>query len=113
MSQLQELEERLAQRRVRTLEELSELLADGFREHGASGRTYDRQEAIRSYDLDQPWDVRITNFVTVPVREGVALVTYRSHEPGGRRAHRSSLWVRSGDRWQMLFHQGTVCAREA
>jgi hypothetical protein len=38
-------------------------------------------------------------------------VTYRTLKtiPGGKpqAALRSSLWIRSGDRWQMLFHQGT------
>lgn len=35
------------------------------------------------------------------------LVTYRS-DSSGRRALRSSTWVREGGRWLLLFHQGTV-----
>jgi hypothetical protein len=38
------------------------------------------------------------------------LVTYFSRttdEAGSRAALRSSIWKRDGDRWQMLFHQGT------
>ncbi len=35
------------------------------------------------------------------------VVTYRS-SAAGRRALRSSIWVRDTDRWLMLFHQGTL-----
>lgn len=37
----------------------------------------------------------------------VVLLTFDT-EYMGRRAHRSSLWLLTGGRWLLYFHQGTV-----
>lgn len=85
------------------------LLHPDFVEYGASGRVWNRTsvpaatsgpaEGITVADLRPRW-----------VGDGAVLLTYRS-EASGRRALRSSIWVRDPEAgWLLLFHQGTPCA---
>lgn len=106
--QLRQLEERLAQRRVATREELEQLLAETFVEFGASGREYTRTETLDAYELGANTACVVTSWRVVPLGTDSVLATYQSETPGGRRARRSSLWVRREEQWQMLFHQGTL-----
>jgi len=88
------------------------LLAEEFREFGASGRTYTREAIVAELWTEPPVDLAMVDFRAEPVSEEIVLVTYRSSrsEAGHavRVALRSSLWVRREGRWQMVFHQGTV-----
>lgn len=88
---------------------VSALLAEDFREFGSSGRVWSRDDILNPSETPQ----------TAPLAEGFSVktivpelvqVTYRlKRVPGGtpQAALRSSLWIRPGDKWQMLFHQGT------
>ncbi len=94
--------------------ELDRLLADDFREFGASGRTWTKPEIITSLTAakDAPGTRRIvTEFRTQTLADGLVLVTYRCQRtsPGTSDTFswRSSVWRRHGDDWQMVFHQGT------
>ena len=84
---------------------LRSLIADDFVEFGRSGRTWTR-DSIRAL-LEGPREdpVAIDDFAVDRLADGVALVTYRTAA-----AKRSSIWVRSGDRWRIRFHQGTPTA---
>jgi hypothetical protein len=106
--QLRDLEERLARREVQSREELRGLLADGFREHGASGRAYSRADVLANYELGCATEVELANFAVVMIGPDAALATYHSREADGRESHRVSVWVRNDGGWQMLFHQGTM-----
>ncbi len=106
--QLRILEERLARRQVADRGELESLFAEEFREHGVSGRMYGRAEALEWYELGRTTQLEITDFEVEMLADDVALATYCSWASNGRRAWRSSLWVREGERWRMRFHQGTV-----
>jgi hypothetical protein len=105
---LRSLEERLARREVQSREELMDLLAEGFREHGASGRVFSRADVLDGYELGRPTEVELSDFGVTMLGPDSALATYRSREVDARRAHRASVWVREEGRWRMLFHQGTV-----
>jgi hypothetical protein len=79
-----------------------------FVEYGASGRVWDRASITSatsgSTDLITASDMRVRRLGLDAI-----LLTYRSEVPG-RRALRSSIWVRSpSSGWLMLFHQGTAC----
>jgi hypothetical protein len=111
--QLRDLEERLARREVQSRDELLGLLAEGFREHGASGRAYSRADVLASYELGCPTEVELANFGVVTIGPDAALATYHSRETEGRQSHRVSVWVRNDGRWQMLFHQGTMTPEDA
>jgi hypothetical protein len=105
--ELERLERRLAERRVQTRDELSELLAEDFREVGASGRAYCREVVLERYELNSPRAVVLSNFEVRQLGEEASLATYVSQDAGGRAAHRSSVWVRSAGRWKLAYHQGT------
>ncbi|HEY3615024.1 MAG TPA: nuclear transport factor 2 family protein [Gaiellales bacterium] len=84
----------LLEAHVRASSELLEAVLDPeFSEIGASGTRWSRAAIIAALTgvLLAPWLVHLT-FTT---------------SAGGRRVHRSSLWRRSGDRWQIYFHQAT------
>lgn len=82
------------------------LLHPDFREHGASGRVWDRATvAAATRGTDQP--VRADDVAARRLGPDAVLLTYRS-DAGGRRALRSSVWVREAGVWLVLFHQGTL-----
>jgi hypothetical protein len=86
---------------------LEELLAEGFVEFGSNGVTYDRESVISSMLLEQPPAWSIANFEARSVGDGVALVTYTATKGGGASSLRCSVWKRHGNRWKLVFHQGT------
>jgi len=113
VQQLINLERALLSPAVRgSVERLDELLDPEFREIGASGRLWTRGEMISALvegdQSDEP--IEAEDFHATPIGTGLVLLTYVS-DPAGRVARRSSLWRRSGDRWRLLHHQGTLLPR--
>lgn len=83
------------------------LLHPDFTEYGASGRIWDRNSiaAVTSGTVER---IAATEFRTVRLGPDAILLTYRS-DTAGRRALRSSVWVRDPDAgWLLRFHQGTL-----
>lgn len=88
------------------------LLHKDFHEFGASGVVWGRAEVLdlmESEDAQGPADIRAVDVVVTGLAPDVVLVTYDTVTPT-RRAHRSSVWLRAGGRWQLRHHQGTVTA---
>lgn len=89
---------------------LAELLHPDFRELGASGREWDRASVIamltQEGDASPPRPITTSKMRGVRLAPDVVHLTYDS-DSNGRRAHRSSLWRLTGDRWLLYFHQGT------
>jgi hypothetical protein len=88
---------------------LRALLDPEFREFGASGRVYDREEIIRA--LGAGGDVaagaaEVSELAAVKLSADVVLVTYIAKRDA-RVSLRSSIWRRRAE-WTLLFHQGTV-----
>ena len=86
------------------------ILAPGFFEFGRSGRVYSREDTLGI--PARPIDVRLplADFDARPLSPDIAQVTYTSVETyaGDEQVtNRSSLWARTGDGWQLLFHQAT------
>ncbi|MFI7409431.1 DUF4440 domain-containing protein [Streptomyces sp. NPDC049627] len=93
---------------------LGELLHPEFREFGASGRSWDRTSIIESLlagEAPGPRPVVVSRMEGVRLAPDVVHLTFDS-ENNGRRAHRSSLWRRTDDGWQMYFHQATPFSTE-
>ena len=89
---------------------VARLLAEDFREFGASGRTYDKQtilELLAGEPESNP--ITTTDYHLTLISSDAALLTYRATR-AALTTLRSSLWVQRGNRWQMLFHQGTSTA---
>ena len=94
-----------------TLEDFDRLVAPDFWETGATGRRYSRAFARqvlaqRSGRPDQATWLTDQHHLQA-VGEEVWLLTYRLRQPG-RVTRRMTLWRRDGDRWQVVYHQGTV-----
>jgi hypothetical protein len=94
-------------------ERLNELLADQFVEYGRSGRTYDKEQIIQLLLQATESNAWSQDFNIKPLSDQIALVTYRSahlQENGTLERHtlRSSVWIKGGQGWQLLFHQGTA-----
>lgn len=114
LEQLRDLEVALHQpsiRRDRAM--LERLLHPHFREFGRSGRSYVRADVLATLPSEQEATVVWSQgFEIELIGDDAALLTYRSaHVAAGgkleQHSNRSSLWVRAGIAWQMLFHQGT------
>src|SRR5690606_9513481 len=87
----------------------AELLHPGFTEIGASGRRYDRDEALAH--LAPVPGVSAAELAADEVAPGVAplqRVAGRPAGPGGR----ASVWVREQGRWLLRHHQGTSVGSE-
>jgi hypothetical protein len=87
------------------------LLHPDFVEVGASGRRWTRAAIIDELaatragpPVVEPLDV--SDMAAHRVAPGAILVTFTTVR-GGRRVHRSSLWVGGPDGWSVRFHQGT------
>jgi hypothetical protein len=56
----------------------------------------------------------LSDFKIVILAPDAILATYRATktETGGQKSYslRSSIWRKTGDKWQMFFHQGTAAA---
>lgn len=116
LADIRSLEEALHRPEVRrSRETLEALLSDQFVEFGASGAVYNRATIIdlliQENDSDND-DLRATNYALTSISHDAVLLTYeseRTQNDGSKRyVLRSSIWKRNGDRWQMLFHQGTI-----
>jgi len=112
--EIQNLEERLLDPEVRRSgEEIAALLADEFIEFGSSGRVFDKRQIIESLKSETPVRRTLVDFKTLLLAPGVVLATYRVIRHEGLDAEstyslRSSVWKLIDDRWQMVFHQGTL-----
>ncbi|WP_031486854.1 nuclear transport factor 2 family protein [Streptomyces bicolor] len=98
----------------RSPELLGSLLHPEFHEFGSSGRRWDRESTMTRL----PTDTDPHRYVVTSEMRGVRLAPDLVHltfdtEYNGVRAHRSSLWRRTDDGWQMYFHQGTPFTPEA
>ena len=106
MDEVVRLELLLLEPQVRNApDQVRQLLHTDFAEYGSSGRTWDR-ESITEATGDSQEPIAVTDLRATRLGDEAVLLTYTS-ESGGRRALRSSVWVRERDCWVVLFHQGT------
>jgi hypothetical protein len=102
------LEMRLLDPQVRaSAEAITELLHEGFREFGASGRVWDRASIVPAVTADPGVAVAVGDVTAVRLALDVVLLTYWVTRPSGR-SLRSSVWRRDAGGWQLYFHQGTI-----
>ena len=73
----------------------------------SSGRIFNRQQTIDVLLKSGPRPATISNYYVERLAENAALATYRATTALAI-SHRSSLWVFRDNRWQLLFHQGTI-----
>jgi len=107
-----ELELRLQKPEVRAEPGAAEaLLHPGFSEFGASGRRWGRTEMLAVLAAEQPDGeepaITAAEMTGTRLADDVIHLTYLSQR-AGRRALRSSIWLRTTDGWRVYFHQGTL-----
>jgi ribonuclease HI len=87
-----------------------EVLDDGFVEVGQSGRVWTRHEMLMALAASPPNpSMELVGFGAHELAPTVWLARYDTVIDGVRH-HRSSIWIRSGDRFRMRYHQGTRAA---
>lgn len=91
-----------------SLEALSTLLHDDFVEFGSSGRIYSKQDILDHLPSSPVSIFFIENFSVECLSKYVVLAQYISYEQKNpERILRSSIWKKSNNDWQIIFHQGT------
>ena len=113
-AELLALEERLLDPAVRAVPaQVRALLAPEFVEFGASGRVFDR-DAILAMLASEPPRIALQarGFKVRLLAPGAAFTTWRVTRDDGIETLRSSVWQQQGGQWLMVFHQGTLAARD-
>jgi len=113
-AQLQEhlhsLEERLLHPdRERNRSDLTSLLAPDFKEFCTSGRIFNLGQLSNALLTTNPRAATMSHFYVTVLGDSAALATYHITTSNST-SHHSSIWVKRGENWQMLFHQGTIAA---
>lgn len=92
--------------------ELENLLAEGFVEFGVSGKVYSRESIIQALSEETETKYSADRFKATELSKNAVLVTYRATciDHAGKRSTslRSSIWKLDSNKWQMVFHQGTL-----
>lgn len=107
--QISHLENKLLDNEVRlNTAELEQLLAPGFFEFGSSGNVFYRDERLGEGGVGIR-ELSLYNFAIKQLAENVVLATYITKDTKRKNeALRSSIWKFHNNRWQMVFHQGTI-----
>ncbi len=90
---------------------LDRYLHDDFAEVGRSGQRYKRVNYVPNSIAPFEATIPLPNFELKFICHECALATYDSEFKQGDKhefAHRSSIWVYTDDRWQLIYHQGTA-----
>jgi hypothetical protein len=106
---LQDLEQQVLESKR---DEAGQLLADDFREFGASGRMLDREDVIRARKLDTGRSFLLSDFRATMLSPDVALATYRvaatdTTTGTSSSSLQSSVWKKLDGKWRLVFHQGS------
>jgi len=95
-----------------TAADFDKLMAPDYWEVGASGRRYSRLFVLETLRKQPPVDARAANWKTTDfacrlLGPNTYLVTYTLDQTG-RLTRRTTIWRKNGEKWEILFHQGTV-----
>ena len=93
-------------------EEASSLIGEDFLEFGASGKVWSKADIIPQMAEWTASEAVIESFTVRDLGPVMCLVTYKLVDPvkNGPVSNRSSIWRYTGDKWEIIFHQGTVVA---
>lgn len=88
------------------------LLHTDFGEFGASGKVWDRQSIVQATGGDTTDRIVAEDLRTVRLGPDAILLTYTARRRT-QASLRTSVWIRTGDAWVLLHHQGTLVPAEA
>lgn len=115
---LKELEQRLLEPEVRkSAAEVGALLAEEFKEFVSTGQIYNKAQIIELLQIAPTADSALSDFKALMLAPDVALATFfyvreAAQDRPAAKSIRSSIWKRIDGRWQMVFHQGTLCSEK-
>jgi hypothetical protein len=98
-----------------TRRDFDRMMAREFWEVGASGQQYSREFILDELEKRfaaphaDVWET--SEFHCQRLAEELYLVTYTLLQDGVRLTRRSTIWRRSAEGWQIVFHQGTIVQR--
>ena len=100
----------------RTRRDFAALIVDDYWEVGASGQRYSRDVVLdileRRHSVAAEDDWHTSEFEVTEIAANNYLLTYLLQQ-GERWTRRATLWRRADARWQAVYHQGTLVARES
>ena len=97
-----------------TLKDFEKMTASTFWEVGASGRRYSRQFVLDTLEkryenpTNDVWELR--DFRCLEIAGDNYLITYTLIQ-GERVTRRATIWRRTAEGWQSVYHQGTIVAQ--
>lgn len=95
-------------------EELDNLIAEEFVEFSSSGFVCNKADILKDVSNYEPIEVKAACFEGKMISNNVVLVTYNTWKSDIENcALRSSIWKLIDEKWQMIFHQGTLVKKEA
>lgn len=91
---------------------LQDLFDDNFFEFGASGHIYDKKDVLEVLPMQKEAKSTMHKFMVNEIAPQTLLATYKLEREDIDTAAktwslRSSIWQFCGDRWKIIFHQGT------
>ena len=107
-----ELETSLLRQEVRTsVESLNILIADDFIEYGSSGLIYDKKNILERLPQGVSPTYNLYDFQCINLSENIVQTRFKTERTNLDNTMaislRTSLWRKSGNNWQIFFHQGT------
>jgi hypothetical protein len=91
-------------------ERLQELLAEDFFEFGRSGCVWYRKDTVGTVPQKKDTVFPLPELHIRLLDENIAQITYDSaftYDGVVQHTHRSSIWSRTTNAWELRFHQGT------
>ncbi|WP_394175986.1 nuclear transport factor 2 family protein [Thalassotalea litorea] len=110
-----ELEGRLFRPETRaSFSELDNLIAEDFTEISGSGCRFGKKEVLDRLPNELPPKINASHYEVKYLASDCVQLLYKSvMEKSGERTPifslRCSIWSLKNGRWQMLYHQGTLC----
>ncbi len=99
-----------------TRADFEKMTVDDFWEVGASGRRYSRSAVLdvleKRYATPYADVWETTGFHCRKLAPDVYLLTYTLVQDHKRRTRRSTIWQRTSEGWQIVYHQGTLVQDE-
>ncbi|MEH0758845.1 nuclear transport factor 2 family protein [Vibrio sp. 16] len=97
--------------------EIARLIHPSFKEVGKSGTSFDYADILEMMGNEKPClgHIHSQDFETIQLEPSIQLLLYKTAwidklGTKGHYAKRSSIWVFTGEGWQLKYHQGTPCA---
>lgn len=91
--------------------DLTELIDENFVEFTSTGKTLNKQQVVDFLLNEKTSNNSLSNFNLIQLSNDTVLLTYhyiKFVNDEKTQSLRSSIWKFSNDKWQILFHQGTI-----